>query len=236
MWFRWLGLEDFIESWWKECSNIQGTRIFTFCKRLQFMKDRIKTWNREVLAMEGARDILVSILGHRIWDYMEDPNHNGSPEVNWNGLEFLDENRRKILKEELSNQYILKGQMEAPRRGRLKLNLDDTSRTEFMIRDDTGAIIRGGSIKLPIGTNTEADFAVLSHGLATYKEKGLTNLDVERDSQVVIRAISSRSGPSWRDNMWTESIKEILENLEDYSLSHVYREAMELEDWYQLTR
>ncbi|GLJ47973.1 hypothetical protein SUGI_1013000 [Cryptomeria japonica] len=122
--------------------------------------------------------------------------------------------------------------MEAPPRGRLKQNFDDAcrrnpgpSRTGFIIRDDTGAMIWGGSIKLPIGANTEADFAVLSHGLATYEEKGLTNLDVEGDSQVVIRTISSSSGPSWRAKMWTESIKEILENLEEYSLSHFYGEA-----------
>ncbi|GLJ49988.1 hypothetical protein SUGI_1063140 [Cryptomeria japonica] len=95
----------------------------------------------------------------------------------------------------------------------------------FIVRDDTIVMILGGSIKLPVDTNTEAEFVALLMGLSTCRDRGLTILDIKGDSQVVVRAISCGSTTSWRVRMWTDAIKEILENLEDYSLHHIYREV-----------
>ncbi|GLJ14433.1 hypothetical protein SUGI_0233360 [Cryptomeria japonica] len=98
------------------------------------------------------------------------------------------------------------------------------------MRSDTGDLICGGFVKLPNGTNNDAEFAALLGGLRLCKEDNLLNIDIEGDSLNVIRSISSRNAPSWKSRMWVNDIQEILEGM-DFSIKHVFREANQEADF-----
>ncbi|XP_059074891.1 uncharacterized protein LOC131874942 [Cryptomeria japonica] len=48
MWWREKSLKSQLEQWWMECKHIQGTPSFCFVKKLLFVKNKLKIWNRDV--------------------------------------------------------------------------------------------------------------------------------------------------------------------------------------------
>ncbi|GLJ45760.1 hypothetical protein SUGI_0962930 [Cryptomeria japonica] len=84
-------------------------------------------------------------------------------------------------------------------------------------------MVWGGSIKLPEGTNNDAENAALLGDLKLCKEKNLRMIDIEGHSLNVIRPIAMRSALSWKLEMWVEGIMDILKDM-DYTIKHVFRE------------
>ncbi|XP_057868851.2 uncharacterized protein LOC131075918 [Cryptomeria japonica] len=48
MWLRELGFRDGVIGWWKEAPVLEGFLAFLFFKKLSFVKQKLKSWNREV--------------------------------------------------------------------------------------------------------------------------------------------------------------------------------------------
>ncbi|GLJ37966.1 hypothetical protein SUGI_0772840 [Cryptomeria japonica] len=48
MWFTSGELLESLTSWWKESNVFSRLEMFTFSKRLQFLKDKLKVWNKVV--------------------------------------------------------------------------------------------------------------------------------------------------------------------------------------------
>ncbi|XP_057818721.2 uncharacterized protein LOC131031588 [Cryptomeria japonica] len=48
MWLRELGFRDHVVGWWKEAPVVEGFLAFWFFKKLSFVKQKLKSWNREV--------------------------------------------------------------------------------------------------------------------------------------------------------------------------------------------
>lgn len=46
MWLRHGSLRDLIKEWWSGAPKVIGTKAFVFVKKLQFVKPKIKEWNR----------------------------------------------------------------------------------------------------------------------------------------------------------------------------------------------
>lgn len=47
MWLREASLQDYIIAWWREGKPAYGTAMFSFVKQLQYVKFKLKRWNRE---------------------------------------------------------------------------------------------------------------------------------------------------------------------------------------------
>ena len=47
MWLRDQSLHDLMVNWWYEGRPAHGTAMYTFCKRLQHVKYRLKKWNKQ---------------------------------------------------------------------------------------------------------------------------------------------------------------------------------------------
>ena len=47
MWRHDSSLCDFILCWWKDGAPTYGTAIFSFSKKLQYVKRQLRTWNRQ---------------------------------------------------------------------------------------------------------------------------------------------------------------------------------------------
>lgn len=48
MWLREARFLDMVAGWWKEATQRFGNKAFIFFKKLQFIKEKLKQWNREV--------------------------------------------------------------------------------------------------------------------------------------------------------------------------------------------
>lgn len=48
MWLRVDGFLDLVASWWSNALIWEGNKAFIFSKKLQFVKEQLKQWNREV--------------------------------------------------------------------------------------------------------------------------------------------------------------------------------------------
>ncbi|GLJ38208.1 hypothetical protein SUGI_0777750 [Cryptomeria japonica] len=70
-------------------------------------------------------------------------------------------------------------------------------RAAFVIKNERGKLVCEESIKLLDGTNNDAEYVALLAGKA----------------------------PSWKARMWLEGIHEILKDLGEYNIRHIYKEA-----------
>ncbi|GLJ50142.1 hypothetical protein SUGI_1066930 [Cryptomeria japonica] len=125
-----------------------------------------------------------------------------------------------------------------PPSDRLKLNFDGASwgnpglsDTGFILRNDRGRLAWVGSVKLPLGTNNDAKFVALKAIMTLCKDKNLSKIDVKGDSLNVIRAISMGTTPSWKSKMWTYYIRQILQDIDEYSIKHIFREVIRIVDF-----
>lgn len=48
MWWREPSLEGKLRTWWIESDIYEGTISYCFMKRLNFLKQKLRTWNKEV--------------------------------------------------------------------------------------------------------------------------------------------------------------------------------------------
>lgn len=70
----------------------------------------------------------------------------------------------------------------------------------------------------------------LVFGLELCIQKGIDIVEIEGDSQIYIQAISLGKSPSWKIDNWIGKMKILLSKLNDFSISHAYREANRVAD------
>ena len=48
MWFRHPHFLPLLRQWWVSCPNCEGTKMYRFYRKMQYVKGRIKHWNKHV--------------------------------------------------------------------------------------------------------------------------------------------------------------------------------------------
>ncbi|XP_057815560.2 uncharacterized protein LOC131029183 [Cryptomeria japonica] len=116
--------------------------------------------------------------------------------------------------------------------GKYKLNFDGAAKgnpgqagTGCIIRDHNGDCVWAISRKIGSDTNNEVEMEAITMGLQLCRAKGIGNIDIEGDSQLCIQAAIKKEIHNWNLKGWLQKIGELLNELKEYSLSHVYREA-----------
>lgn len=65
----------------------------------------------------------------------------------------------------------------------------------------------------------------LAMGLNICRDKNIRDIDSEGDLQLCIQAVIKKDTASWRLEGWIQKVWILLENLGDFSISHIYHEA-----------
>ncbi|XP_059067866.1 uncharacterized protein LOC131858594 [Cryptomeria japonica] len=94
-----------------------------------------------------------------------------------------------------------------------------------IIHSDKEECIGSKAIHLGKVTNNTTEILSLIEGLNMCKELGITKLEIEGDSAIIINAIRKKETPNWKLNGMLEKALEILDNFEDYTVNHIYKEA-----------
>lgn len=81
---------------------------------------------------------------------------------------------------------------------------------------------------LGIGSNLEAKFKVLLHGIQLCCEKGYSNVQLESDSLMLVKILNSLTSYLWHPNHLYEEIGKLLHYC--ISISHCFRQANKLVD------
>ncbi|XP_059067148.1 uncharacterized protein LOC131858134 [Cryptomeria japonica] len=74
-------------------------------------------------------------------------------------------------------------------------------------------------------TNNEAKIRALEAGLLLCKEKGLTNVQIEGDSQIIINGVTSNRLLNWKLAKWLPRIQFLLQAINPYEISNIHREG-----------
>ncbi|GLJ45809.1 hypothetical protein SUGI_0963950 [Cryptomeria japonica] len=127
---------------------------------------------------------------------------------------------------------------EVPPPGWMKLNFDGASKGNpgvagygAIIRNELGRLIYAVSGEMGIASDNEAELCTLEAGLKLCVEKGLSKIIIEGDSQVVIIRVMQSRFCSWRLNSWILMIRDILNKMYEFHLTHAYREGNRAVDW-----
>ncbi|GLJ14967.1 hypothetical protein SUGI_0244350 [Cryptomeria japonica] len=82
-----------------------------------------------------------------------------------------------------------------------------------------------------IAMNNEAKLKALDRGLELCYEKGIANVNIEGDSQLVVNVILKSNILSWKLKKWLPGIFDKLSRLSNYSIAHVFREGNKVANW-----
>lgn len=93
------------------------------------------------------------------------------------------------------------------------------------IRDEFGNSLEEVLDYIGHTTNNMADFRAALRGLQEGVNIGARKIHLEGDSLNVVNAIRKNETPSWILNQWLHPIKSLLDGLDDFRISHVYREG-----------
>lgn len=120
-----------------------------------------------------------------------------------------------------------------PNLGRYKLNIDGSARNGIVtsggvIWDATGNLLAMFSNYHGPGTITKVEFMALLDGLNLCRSLGVTEIDIESDSQVVVHAMTGKHARSWEH---TYTLRRCLELWYDsMEIRHVFRQANTVAD------
>ncbi|GLJ39351.1 hypothetical protein SUGI_0803550 [Cryptomeria japonica] len=116
---------------------------------------------------------------------------------------------------------------------RWKLNFDGSAKGSAgcVIRDVDWILFCGASKCLDACTNNVVEMEALALGIKLCIKFDIRYVEIEGDSLLCIRAISSGRSLNWHLDNWAEYICGLLVNVKDFSLRHVYREANRAADW-----
>ncbi|XP_059070391.1 uncharacterized protein LOC131860054 [Cryptomeria japonica] len=119
----------------------------------------------------------------------------------------------------------------------VKLNFDGACRGNpgqagygAVIRDEVGNIVASTYGQIGHTTNNDAKIRALMAGLLLCKNKGLTNVQIEGDSQIIINGIINSRFTNWQLARWLPRIHNLLHSIKPYEISHIYREGNRLAD------
>lgn len=117
-----------------------------------------------------------------------------------------------------------------------KINVDGSSVLQslhsgggIVIRRDDGSVLHAVSHYFGPGTSFFAELSALVAALELCQQLGLSNVVVELDSQVLVTALSGRSGWPWRYHYQLVKAAHLLEQSRA-SIQHVYRECNAVAD------
>ncbi|XP_059064904.1 uncharacterized protein LOC131856954 [Cryptomeria japonica] len=195
------------------------------------MVDISNPQSRKWKSMEGLpipREDLEELLGHLearninprrgedslIWEPSKTGQYNSK-----DGYKILTSSQEWVMKD-LQDVYFAKPNRSNP--GPFGIG--------YVIRDQTGAIIRKMVKPIPPDTNNIADFTALLLGLKDCINHDIKNVSVEGDSEIAVNAIRKKIIPNWRLQALLERILENLNSLEHFEAKHIYREANEEAD------
>ncbi|GLJ49414.1 hypothetical protein SUGI_1046130 [Cryptomeria japonica] len=84
-----------------------------------------------------------------------------------------------------------------------------------------------GSIagNMGVATNNEAKALAVVRGIKFCVDQGYDKVEVEGDSQIIINAVIKQSSPNWKLQQYMEDIRQNLNRIHQYKITHVYREA-----------
>lgn len=117
------------------------------------------------------------------------------------------------------------------REGRVKLNMDgcslgnpDLAGAGEVIRDCSGKMILPYSVSMPPVSNNYAELLGVLEGIKHYKRMGLTKVDIEMDSMVVINWLQQGQCRLWYlEDYWDVTLQGLQEL--NCSISHIFREG-----------
>ncbi|XP_059068576.1 uncharacterized protein LOC131859070 [Cryptomeria japonica] len=79
-------------------------------------------------------------------------------------------------------------------------------------------------------TNNEAEIRALEAGLLLCKQKGLSNVQIEGDSQIIINGVTATRLLNWKLAKWLPRIQSLLQAINPYERSHIHREGNRVAD------
>ncbi|XP_057860117.2 uncharacterized protein LOC131068854 [Cryptomeria japonica] len=121
---------------------------------------------------------------------------------------------------------------EKPHSNWVKLNFDGACRGNprqacfgVVIRNEEGNLVSGTYGHIGYATNNEAEIRALEAGLVLCKERGLTNVQIEGDSQIIINGVTTDRLFNWKLAKWIPRIWFLLQAIKPYEISHIHREG-----------
>ncbi|KAF3639165.1 hypothetical protein FXO38_22816 [Capsicum annuum] len=124
-----------------------------------------------------------------------------------------------------------------PREGWTKLNTDGCSKGNpgpsgggGIIRNSQGKILGAFAVQLGHNTNNIAEATTLKIGLEICRDKGISHIDIESDSMLLVKWIQNSASIPW--NVFSEimEIRNMMNSFEDSIIWHCYREANKVAD------
>lgn len=119
-----------------------------------------------------------------------------------------------------------------PKDGWYKLNFDGASHGNpgiagigGIIHNWNGKMISKYARPIKPTTNNMAECKAILEGLKLCKQLGLTKVEIEGDSQIIINAIRTRKTPNQNLNSKLGDIIDILDTIPQFEIKHIYREG-----------
>ncbi|XP_015075597.1 uncharacterized protein LOC107019727 [Solanum pennellii] len=94
-----------------------------------------------------------------------------------------------------------------------------------IVRDHQGNMIYAFTIPLGIGTNNQAEIQAASHGLDWCIQHGYRKIHLEVDWELVTHWLLNQTNPPWNLQQYILEIHNLVHQLEQFKLTHIYREA-----------
>ncbi|KAL6130662.1 hypothetical protein ACLB2K_069041 [Fragaria x ananassa] len=117
-----------------------------------------------------------------------------------------------------------------PSHDRVKINFNGSIRSNsaaggFIIRTETEKSLAATCFNLGTTTVPVAEAIVLRNSLIYAKNQGLSKIEVEGDSKLVIDVVNGVSSPPWKLLKFVQDIKAFSSSFEFVKFKYVFREA-----------
>ncbi|XP_059073731.1 uncharacterized protein LOC131874396 [Cryptomeria japonica] len=121
---------------------------------------------------------------------------------------------------------------ETPKRGWYKLNFDGAAKGNpgwagygSILRNEDGIILGSIGGNMGVATNNEVETLAMVRGIKFCVDQGYSKVEIEGESQIVINAVIKQKTPNWKLHQYLDDIKQNLNRIQQYKITHVYREA-----------
>lgn len=126
---------------------------------------------------------------------------------------------------------------EPPHPRWVKLNFDGAAwgnpgiaGIECVIHDEDGVWIAKRALSIQPTSNNLAELEALHQGIKLFLKCNLCKVFIEDDSQIIVNAIRKWSTPNWVLNSHLDVILTLIDKLDNYRISHIFREGNQLAD------
>ena len=127
--------------------------------------------------------------------------------------------------------------MGAPPLGWVKLNFDGAAQGNpgvtgigCIIHDENGTQIAKKASPLQPTSNNLAELKALHQGIKLCLQLNHTKVCIKGDSQIIINAIRKQTTPNQVLNSQLGVVLSLIDKLDEYRISHIYREGNQLAD------